>query len=78
MTTTPTRTRSWRSRRDPLTVTVTPEQAQAAIDAGKPLVVDVDQYGSGWWLYEVLPTEYRVYRDGEDRLVPHAEVRIRS
>lgn len=57
--------------------TVRPDDAQQAITAGTPLVVDVDKLGSGWWLIEVHADTYRVYRDGRDLYVPHGDVRVR-
>lgn len=53
---------------------VDPREATFAVRVGDPLVVDVDQHGSGWTIIDVHTRTYDLYRDGRDLTVPHDAV----
>lgn len=71
------RTRRRSTLRQVPDLAVQPYDALRAIHAGKPLVVDVDKRGSGWWLIAVGTGTYTVYRNTVTATVSWAEVRVR-
>lgn len=56
---------------------VDPREAQFGIRVGDPLVVDVDQHGSGWAIIGVRRDTFHLYRDERELTVPHSAVHVR-
>jgi hypothetical protein len=56
---------------------VDPREALFGVRVGDPIVVDVDQHGSGWAIIAVRQDTYMVYRDEQEMTVPHNAVQVR-